>query len=769
MSVKRIYGIAAFLIVLVVVGAFFVPGQIRQTIEGEIGARTGCEAHVASYSVRSTGLSIEGLQLTCPFGDASLDHVEVDRPWFGGRTTAIRARGGRVSLGALPTRPAPAGDEALGATGESGSRRFPRVTLEGIRVALGGEAGELVHADVDAGLDDGELTLEVRALATSPHLHPEVELSSGEARLDLRGRQLLGGTATGLRLSSNAGDSLLDALRRFVRGAEDGESDEGEEAGELARAPWRRLAEGASIRVDGASIRDAEGTPIAELELELTRIEGSRLHTSGRGTPRGAGRMSWDLRVDADAEAADGPIELESVPLSVFTPFLPTMPIDDSADATLSGALTVRTLGSRVAFDGRLSVARLALSNPRISSAPVRDISFAWQGRGAWDRAEHALSLERSTIELGRARASIVGRALLDGDRYAIELEASLPDTPCEDAVHAIPAGFLQGLEAFHLEGRIGGEIVLSVDSERLDAAVLRFAIRDRCRFTSAPALADLQRFQQPFRHEVLEPDGSVFAMETGPGTAAWARIETISPFLLHAVLAHEDASFFTHGGFAPWAIRDALVRNLRERRYVLGASTITMQLVKNVFLRREKTLARKVQEVLLTWWIERSWSKAQILELYLNVIEYGPSVYGIRSAAQHYFGRDPMDLTAAEAAYLAMILPNPPRFHEQWESGTISPSFRRRVAAFVGILERRGRITVEAADAARAELEAFSFSREGERVGPERFVAGWAPLPIEGLLLSSGHWEDDEPSEGGDGADDEREGADDARWEAWP
>ena len=125
--------------------------------------------------------------------------------------------------------------------------------------------------------------------------------------------------------------------------------------------------------------------------------------------------------------------------------------------------------------------------------------------------------------------------------------------------------------------------------------------------------------------------------------------MEDISPYFVHAVLAHEDAGFFSHHGFSEMHIRSALIRNLQEGRYVVGASTITMQLVKNVFLHREKTLARKIQEVLLTWWIERVMPKRDILELYLNVIEYGPGIYGIRRGARHYFNRLPAQLSPAE------------------------------------------------------------------------------------------------------------------------
>jgi hypothetical protein len=157
------------------------------------------------------------------------------------------------------------------------------------------------------------------------------------------------------------------------------------------------------------------------------------------------------------------------------------------------------------------------------------------------------------------------------------------------------------------------------------------------------------------------------------------------------------------------------------------------MQLVKNVFLHREKTLARKVQEVLLTWWLETQLEKEQILELYLNVIEYGPSVYGIRHAAEHYFGRSPSDLSPAESAFLALILPNPPQFHEMYDEGAIPRSFRNRIASFVRICGSRGRYDEAAVADGVAEAETLAFHREGDPAPAAREIHGAvAPLPIQ-------------------------------------
>jgi membrane peptidoglycan carboxypeptidase len=228
----------------------------------------------------------------------------------------------------------------------------------------------------------------------------------------------------------------------------------------------------------------------------------------------------------------------------------------------------------------------------------------------------------------------------------------------------------------------------------------------------------------------VTEPDGKVFEMETGPGTSAWTPIEAMSPYFVHAVLVHEDPQFFSHHGFSLINIRNALARDLKERRYAVGASTITMQLVKNVFLHREKTLARKIQEVLLTWWTERVMEKRDILELYLNVIEYGPGVYGIRQAAQHYWNRLPSELSPAEGVFLSTILPNPKKYHSYYDKNALSSSWMSQMRSQMKRMGERGAYDAKAVEYGMAEIEHFKFARDGAPAAPRIIPGATAPLP---------------------------------------
>ncbi|TAJ22600.1 MAG: monofunctional biosynthetic peptidoglycan transglycosylase [Nitrospirae bacterium] len=142
-----------------------------------------------------------------------------------------------------------------------------------------------------------------------------------------------------------------------------------------------------------------------------------------------------------------------------------------------------------------------------------------------------------------------------------------------------------------------------------------------------------------------------------------WVPLSRISPHVQRAVIAAEDASFYSHEGFDWSSLWGAATRNWEVGRFRRGGSTITQQLAKNLYLSSDKTLLRKAHEALITHEIERRLSKRRILELYLNVVEWGRGVYGIEAAAQHHFGKSALDLTPQEAALLAAILPSPRRY----------------------------------------------------------------------------------------------------------
>lgn len=153
----------------------------------------------------------------------------------------------------------------------------------------------------------------------------------------------------------------------------------------------------------------------------------------------------------------------------------------------------------------------------------------------------------------------------------------------------------------------------------------------------------------------------------------AWRPLSQISPFLIKAVLIGEDDKFWSHEGFDFDAIQKAVEKDISEKKFKFGGSTISQQLSKNLYLSPSKNPIRKIKEAILTWRIERNISKRRILELYLNIAEWGDGIFGIEAAARHYYGKSALALGPEEASRLASALPNPIRYRPTGTSGYVA------------------------------------------------------------------------------------------------
>jgi monofunctional glycosyltransferase len=170
-----------------------------------------------------------------------------------------------------------------------------------------------------------------------------------------------------------------------------------------------------------------------------------------------------------------------------------------------------------------------------------------------------------------------------------------------------------------------------------------------------------------------------------------WVKLGGISPRLIHAVLIAEDDKFFQHEGFDFEGMKEAFEKNLESGHIVGGGSTITQQLAKNLYLRPVRNPLRKLREAVIAFELDRRLKKRRILELYLNVIEWGRGIYGAEAAAEHYYGKSASDLSAEEAVRLASILPNPVRFQPEDDTSRRMRKKRRIVSE---ILVKRGLMT---------------------------------------------------------------------------
>ena len=203
-------------------------------------------------------------------------------------------------------------------------------------------------------------------------------------------------------------------------------------------------------------------------------------------------------------------------------------------------------------------------------------------------------------------------------------------------------------------------------------------------------------------------------------GAADFTPLSQVPPLFLRALLISEDAGFYGHPGIDVAEIPLAWATNLERGTSARGASTITQQLVKNLFLSKDKSYGRKLEEAALALLVDGAVPKSRILEIYVNVIEWGPGLYGLVPAARHYFGKSPSELTPREMVFLICIIPSPVRYHQAHAAGRVGPGMDQIMAHLLAKLR-----SVDAVDDDQyfdALTEVLAFRSE---TGPVEAAAG--------------------------------------------
>jgi monofunctional biosynthetic peptidoglycan transglycosylase len=204
-----------------------------------------------------------------------------------------------------------------------------------------------------------------------------------------------------------------------------------------------------------------------------------------------------------------------------------------------------------------------------------------------------------------------------------------------------------------------------------------------------------------------------------------WVPLSSVSPYVMKAVIIAEDDKFWSHEGFDFEAMQKALEKDIKKKKFKAGGSTISQQLAKNLYLSPAKNPVRKIKEAILTWRLERQLSKRRIMELYLNVVEWGDGVFGIEAAARKHYGKSAAGLTAREAAELAAVIPNPRRYKTDGTSRYVENQSER----IYKIMVRRGIVIPEYDDVISGNDE-----NNSETAGKEKPAQGEQSISPEPL-----------------------------------
>ena len=453
------------------------------------------------------------------------------------------------------------------------------------------------------------------------------------------------------------------------------------------------------------------------------------------------GRL-WTAKGDLDPDALTAALDLEAAKFQLdrLAPILEHSAVVDYAGTSIDTAVHVDVDRGGAKFLGNFHLTGLNVGHPMIAEQEVHDLDFSGQIAGSFDRAARKLELTQGDFVVRNVPFSLTG-VVVAPHRPIVELPAPSPAQPvpaltpdkpepphagphglqlvklrlvippidCQRVLNAIPTEMAPYMAGYKMKGTFDTDIHVDIDWNDLDATQLDGHIGiKQCRVVDEPHDSP-KRLKEEFEHHVEVEQGEWVSFDVGPTNDEFVPLDQISPFLIKSIMSTEDSAFFQHHGFITSEFRTALVNNLKAGKFVQGASSITMQMVKNVLLYREKTLARKLQELFLTWHVENTLTKDRILEIYLNVIEYGPGLYGIGPAAYHFFGKKPKDLNPVESAFFSTILPSPKERYKQYCAGTLTKWTTGKIDRILQIMLKRDRLTQSEYDDAVATPLLFS------------------------------------------------------------
>lgn len=311
-------------------------------------------------------------------------------------------------------------------------------------------------------------------------------------------------------------------------------------------------------------------------------------------------------------------------------------------------------------------------------------------------------------VRLHRNKLIAAGRGSLHLFQNSLDAALSMPPVSCDDFLNAFPLNVREKFGGVKLEGKIALDMQFRLDEQNPKRNLLDGVLANGCAVKDFGSLPKPDSFRKSFRHRVYDKDKKPFEMVTGPGSENWVGYDDISRYVIAAVIEAEDPLFLKHDGVLLARIKTAARVDMSRGVFRYGASTITMQTAKNLFLTREKTIQRKLREIFFVWYLESNFTKDEILTLYLNLAELGPSIYGIKAAAAYYFGCAPKDLNLRQAAFLAKLLPQPVARSIAREKGEVSKDNARRIRSLLSDMLKAKRITQEEYDEALSEKISF-------------------------------------------------------------
>ena len=376
---------------------------------------------------------------------------------------------------------------------------------------------------------------------------------------------------------------------------------------------------------------------------------------------------------------------------------------DESSRASgqLSGEykLDVSVLQKSISLDGHGQIESFLLSHDALAEQPIGPFVIRLGGSLSVKKVEAGVEVHvtEGKFGLGALDTSFSVDFKRAEKEWQVGFDAQTEPLEFAELIRSIPPKLLPHVEGIKAKGPLSAKLHLLIDSEKLDDTELEIDI-DTSKFR-VKRLSNALNFYA-LRHEFTtrfempeDEDGErvIYMRALGPGTERFVPLWDMTPLLRFAVMAQEDASFQKHKGVSLFHLRGSLVDNLKKGRFVRGGSTVTMQLARNLFLNRRKTLSRKIEEIIVAWLLERRFDQDELMALYLNAVEFGPDIFGVGEASEHYFGVHPRALLPAQAAWLIKLLPGPRLYYAQFEKKRLNRGFKDNLNWLMRHMIRKG------------------------------------------------------------------------------
>ncbi|MBC7661514.1 MAG: transglycosylase domain-containing protein [Chitinophagaceae bacterium] len=342
----------------------------------------------------------------------------------------------------------------------------------------------------------------------------------------------------------------------------------------------------------------------------------------------------------------------------------------------------------KIEYDIKIASNNLYLQHQSLGKNSLGPWPFSFHSRGVFVPESGSLAVDQGALSLiGRTKTeplflSFSGFKKNLQSPIAVdpfEIKFHLQNGSCQSVLDSVPQNLLPALSGLELDGHFAIDGTLRLLSRQDIVNFTPKLNHFNCKIIASPAyLTRNWLFGGPSPlPEFLQHNPSMLAIKSGRAISR----RLIPDDFFKGLVAAEDAKFWRHDGILIPSLIAALEANLKAGHVVFGGSTITMQLAKNLYLDRDRVISRKIQEIALAWVLEQNLTKAEILELYANAVEFAPQTYGIGKAASLYFNKPTQEMTIAESLFLASILPSPTRnFADSYCQARLSPEIKKRM-----------------------------------------------------------------------------------------